>query len=141
MKKHLFTIVLAVISMAATAQYIDRAERKSVDNIPISNFAAYQHQLFNFDWKFQLGAQPGAENPAFDDANWRTIDLPHDFQFEQPWDESAGGARGFKPMCEGWYRKTFKAEEVWKNRKVSLDFGVLIFFGDGYLNVKKVAST
>ena len=141
MKKHLLTIVLAVISMAATAQYIDRAERKSVDNIPVSIFAAYQHQLFNFDWKFQLGTQPGAENPAFDDSNWRTIDLPHDFQFEQPWDESAGGARGFKPMCEGWYRKTFKAEEVWKNRKVSLDFGGLIFFGDVYLNGKKVAST
>ena len=141
MKKHLLTIVLAVISMAATAQYIDRAERKSVDNIPVSNFAAYQHQLFNFDWKFQLGAQPGAESPTFDDANWRTIDLPHDFQFEQPWDESAGGARGFKSMCEGWYRKTFKAEEVWKNRKVSLDFGGLIFYGDVYLNGKKVAST
>ena len=88
MKKHLLTIVLAVISMAATAQYIDRAERKSVDNIPVSIFAAYQHQLFNFDWKFQLGTQPGAENPAFDDSNWRTIDLPHDFQFEQPWPDA-----------------------------------------------------
>ena len=141
MKKHLLTIFMAVMSMAATAQYIDRAERKSVDNIPVSIFATYQHQLFNFDWKFQLGAQPGAENPAFDDANWRTIDLPHDFQFEQPWDESAGGARGFKPMCEGWYRKTFKAEDVWKNRKVCLDFGGLIFYGDVYLNGKKVAST
>ena len=141
MKKQFLTLVLAASTLAATGQYVDRQDRKVVANIPVSSFASSQHQLFNFDWKFQLGAQAGAECPAFDDSGWRSVDLPHDFQFELPWDESAGGARGFKPMCEGWYRKTFRAEEVWKDRKVSLDFGGLIFYGDVYLNGTKVAST
>ncbi len=141
MKRQLFTLAMAAITMVASAQYVDKQDKKVVANIPVSSFVQYQHQLFNFDWKFQLGAQEGAQDPALDDSAWRTVDLPHDFQFEQPWDEGAGGARGFKPMCEGWYRKTFRADESWKDRRVSLDFGGLIFYGDVYINGRKVAST
>jgi len=60
-------------------------------------------QLFNFDWKFQAGDLKNAQSADYDDSGWRTLDLPHDFQIEQPWDKSAGGARGFKAMGKGWY--------------------------------------
>ena len=97
--------------------------------------------LFNFDWRFQLGNPEGAEREAYDDSGWRQLDLPHDFQFEQPWDEAAGGARGFKAPCEGWYRKTFQAPEAWKGLQVLLDFGGLMYHGDVYVNGTKVASS
>ena len=149
MKKHFFTPSLAAViglltfavCQSSYAQYVDKQEKKAVANVPVSTFGEYQHQLFNFDWKFQLGAVKDAANPSLDDTSWRKLDLPHDFQFEQPWQEEAGGARGFKPMCEGWYRKTFAADEVWRNRRVTLDFDGLMYYGDVYLNGHKVASS
>ncbi len=80
-------------------------------------------------------------SPALDDSSWRTLDLPHDFQFEQPWTENGGDARGFKPMCEGWYRKSFPTDPSWKGKRVVLDFGGIIYWGDVYLNGTKIVST
>ncbi|MBQ8968951.1 MAG: DUF4982 domain-containing protein [Bacteroidaceae bacterium] len=97
--------------------------------------------LFNFDWRFQLGNPEGAEREDFDDSDWRKLDLPHDFQFEQPWDEQAGGARGWKGQCEGWYRKTFQAPASWQGLQVLLDFEGLMYYGDVYVNGTKVASS
>lgn len=97
--------------------------------------------LFNFDWRFQLGNPEGAEREDFDDSQWQRVDLPHDFQFEQPWDEKAGGARGWKGQCEGWYRKNFRAEESWQGLRVLLDFEGVMYYGDVYVNGKKVASS
>jgi len=98
-------------------------------------------QLFNFGWKFHYGDINDAQVPAFDDTAWRGLDLPHDFQFEQPWDEKSSPARGFKPMGVGWYRKTFKADEAWKGRRVLLDVEGIMLIGDVWLNGTKVGST
>src|SRR4029078_7379404 len=38
--------------------------------------------LFDADWKFHRGRAPFAEQPGFDDAAWRTLDLPHDWSIE-----------------------------------------------------------
>ena len=77
----------------------------------VPSYGGGRGRLFNFDWRFQLGNPEGAESKEFNDSEWRVLDLPHDFQFEQPWEEEAGGARGWKNRCEGWYRKTFTAPE------------------------------
>src|SRR5579883_2145339 len=42
---------------------------------------------FDFDWKFFKGDAPGAQSPAFNDHSWRTLDLPHDWSIEGPFDE------------------------------------------------------
>lgn len=98
-------------------------------------------QLFNFGWKFQMGEQTDAQSVGYDDSGWRVLDLPHDFQIEQPWDESAGGARGFKAMSAGWYRKSFKADSAWKGKRVLLDFEGIMLVGDVWVNGQKVGST
>src|SRR5438045_9716577 len=36
--------------------------------------------LFDADWPFDLGGAQGAEQHDFDDANWRRLDLPHDWR-------------------------------------------------------------
>ena len=41
-----------------------------------------EEKNIDFGWKFHLGDIAGAESPALDDADWRTVDLPHDFQIE-----------------------------------------------------------
>ena len=98
-------------------------------------------QLFNFGWKFQAGDVPDAQNPGIDDSSWRKLDLPHDFQFEQPWDKTANRGRGFKANGTGWYRKTFRADAAWKGRQVLLDFEGIMLSGDVWVNGKKIGGT
>ena len=60
-------------------------------------------------WKFFLGDPSGAEAPSFADVSWRTVNLPHDWSIEGPFDEKnpTKGAGGFLPAGAGWYRKHF----------------------------------
>ncbi len=75
------------------------------------------NQLFNFNWKFQLGDDANAQNINYDDSKWRQLNLPHDFQIEQPWDSTANKGRRYKTLGIGWYRKAFKADVEWKGKK------------------------
>jgi hypothetical protein len=49
---------------------------------------------FDSDWRFLKADAPGAEQPEFADAAWRTLDVPHDWSIEGPFDQKnpAGGA-------------------------------------------------
>ncbi|MBO5465897.1 MAG: DUF4982 domain-containing protein [Prevotella sp.] len=144
MRKMLLMVALAM-GLTTSAQYQEVKERKTDGNRPLAEFAAEKNVLFNCGWKFQLVTKDNKTtdfaSPQLDDSQWRTLDLPHDFQFEQPWTEGGGGARGFKPSCEGWYRKTFTVPESWQGLNVKLDFGGIIYLGDVYINGTKVAST
>lgn len=95
--------------------------------LPIS---AQRKTLFNFGWEWRMA----------NEKEWRSVDLPHDFQFEQPWSQDESKARGYKPSCDAWYRKTFKADEAWKGKLVKLDIEGLMYYGDVYLNGEKIAS-
>lgn len=143
--RKIFIFIALGLSLTAMAQYQETNERKVGDNRPLAEFAEQYDMLFNSDWKFMLVTKENKNTdfarPALDDSQWRVLDLPHDFQFEQPWTEDGGRARGFKPMCEGWYRKTFTAPRLWEGLIVTLDFGGIIYLGDVYLNGVKVAST
>lgn len=145
MKQLLLIFLLAVAPVGVTAQYQKAQEKAPQVNVPLEKFVSQQKILFNFDWKFQLITKENKDidfaSPTLDDSTWRILDLPHDFQFEQPWTQAGGGARGFKPMCEGWYRKTFHANPLWKEKRVVMDFGGIIYLGDVYLNGHKIAST
>lgn len=134
------SLSLALPAVSVHAQYIEKQEGAIKVNAPTADFAAFRHQLFNFGWHFCLGNPEGAERTDYDDSAWRTLDLPHDYQFEQPWEESENKGRGFKRMCEGWYRKTFNVPESLKGRRVLLDFEGVMYVSDVYVNGKKVAS-
>lgn len=121
--KNVLTLVVLLIALSARAD----GERKTL--------------LFNFDWKFKLGEVQNAESQAFDDADWRRLDLPHDFQIEMPWNEKANRSRGFKDMATGWYRKTFDADNTWQGKRVMLDFEGIMLHGDAYLNGQKIGGT
>lgn len=145
MNKFLRPIIAMALSLALPpvtvhAQYIEKQEGAVKANVPVSDFTDYKHKLFNFGWRFYLGNPEGAESVDFDDSSWRTLDLPHDYQFEQPWEENENKGRGFKRMCEGWYRKTFTVPETLKGRRVLLDFEGVMYVADVYVNGKKVAS-
>lgn len=98
-------------------------------------------QLFNFGWKFKEGDISNAQNTTFNDSDWRKLDLPHDFQIEQPWDKTASRGRGFKAMGIGWYRKAFAADSTWKGKQILLDFEGIMLSGEVWLNGKKIGKT
>ncbi|MCH5229802.1 MAG: DUF4982 domain-containing protein [Muribaculaceae bacterium] len=113
---------------------------------------------FNFDWKFLRGDSFTYSKSDFDDSNWQTVNLPHDFQIAQEWvvpsaDErpdasnemaniaSRLSSRGFKEMGTGWYRKSFQADPSWKGKRVLLDFEGIILTGDVFLNGERIGTT
>lgn len=100
MKKLFIGALLLSLSLGAFAQYQREDGAQTAGNAPWEQIASQRRQLFNFDWKFRLGQVAGAADPALDDSAWRSLDLPHDFQFEQPWIENGRGSRAFKPMVE-----------------------------------------
>jgi beta-galactosidase len=101
-------------------------------------------ELLSLDanWKFHLGDDwPGAlrldkagasGGPAaekFNDNSWRTLNLPHDWAIELPFDKNADGSHGFKPVgpgfphnSVGWYRRTFELPAADAGKRIWLTF-------------------
>src|SRR5579859_2432829 len=104
--------------------------------------AVRQQLSADFDWKFSLGDQPGADAPAFADASWRTVNLPHDWSVEGAIDKNnpSGGGGGFFPGGVGWYRKTFTAPADWKGKQVSVEFDGVQMNSTVYLNGHKLGT-
>ena len=111
----------------------------------------------NRGWFFKLGKSQPTVTMA-EVADWQRINVPHDFQIEQPWvapaadekaDNSDAGAnirsrlssRGFKEMGEGWYVKSFTPSADKKGQRVLLDFQGIMYVGDVYLNGKRIGGT
>ena len=129
----LFTAAMLVVTLAGQAQ-----SRETIS--------------LNRGWTF-------SRDSLFTEA--KEVDLPHDFQIEQPWvapsaeeqadhsDAAANiksrlSARGFKEMSTGWYRKRFEVRgqrsEV-REKRVLLDFEGIMLVGDVWLNGKRIGGT
>jgi len=89
-------------------------------------FAQQARTIANFDkdWHFHLGNVPDAKQTAFNDANWRVLNLPHDWSIEGKFskDNPATPEGGALPGGIGWYRKTFIEPASTKNKLVYIDF-------------------
>ena len=80
-------------------------------------------KTFDFDWRFHLGEMPDASAQNFPDADWRELDVPHDFSREGNFSETNDSCTAFLPGGIGWYRKTFVAPADWRDKLVSIQFG------------------
>ena len=94
-----------------------------------------QVENFDFDWRFLLGDPSEAKNPTFDDGDWRTITLPHDFSVEQDFIDSPELAdNAFLPGGTGWYRKSFHVHESRAGKKFFIAFDGVFHCSDVWLN-------
>ena len=129
MRRVIVTIMAVVATIGMSAQV-----RKTVN--------------LNFGWEFRLN----------NEGEWRSINLPHDFQIEQPWvapasDEKADNtdvaaniksrlsSRGFKEMGKGYYRYQLTPTDEMKGKRILLDFGGIMYTGDVFLNGKRIGGT
>jgi len=109
---------------------------------------------FDEDWKFSLGhaadpakdfnfriapifsksgkAEGTAIDPRFNDSAWRTVQLPHDWAVELPFENSDNAdvmAHGYKPVgglypqnSVGWYRKRFTVARADSGQRFEIQF-------------------
>ena len=63
---------------------------------------------FDDSWKFHYGDVAEAFETVFNDSQWRTLDVPHDWSVEMPFSREGTTANGQTVGGTGWYRKTFK---------------------------------
>ena len=96
----------------------------------------------DFGWKFHLGNEwGGAQNLAkagtgsgpaslfYSDASWRTVNLPHDWAIDLPFDQRADSAHGFKALgrdfpqnSAAWYRRAFELPKEDAGKRLWLEF-------------------
>lgn len=107
---------------------------------PAAQSSSRQQLNADANWKFLLGDPADAQAPSFNDAAWRTVDLPHDWSIEAAPAEKnpTGSGGGFFPAGVGWYRRTFTAPPTWKGRRVSVEFDGVASNATVYLNGKKL---
>ena len=78
-----------------------------------------QRLLMDYNWKFIQSDVKDAEKPNFDDAKWRTLNLPPDWSIEGEFKEDAitKGSGGFLPTGVGWYRKHFNLTQMKSSKR------------------------
>jgi beta-galactosidase len=115
--------------------------------------AGRERLLLDFGWRFHFG---NADDPskdfgfgsgrtgnfqktgnflpagaiAFDDGNWRGVDLPHDWAVELPFqNDPALSSKGFYPLGRtypatsvGWYRRVFELPANDAGKRIRIDF-------------------
>lgn len=91
---------------------------------------------FDKNWKFYKGDAAGAEKPSFDDKGWRSLDVPHDWSIERPYDQKnpTGRGGGYLTAGIGWYRKTFTVDEGAKQKLHSIEFDGVMANSDVWIN-------
>jgi beta-galactosidase len=103
---------------------------------------ARQTILFDAGWKFHRGGAQYAEQAGFDDASWRTVDLPHDWSIEDlpgqatPFDRDAIGqvSTGFTVGGTGWYRKAFTLPAAANGKRVVVQFDGVYMNSEIWIN-------
>lgn len=104
----------------------------------ISLFAQNGRTVLPFDknWKFFKGDIQGAQAVSFNDASWRTLDLPHDWSIEGPYDRNnpTGSGGGYLPAGVGWYRNSFSVSNNDAGKKFFIEFDGIMANSDVWLN-------
>ena len=109
--------------------------------LAIGLHAQRSEQYLEKGWRFAKGDAAGAEAPAFDDASWEQVTIPHDWAIYGPFSinndkqntaivqdgqkeamEHAGRTGGLPFVGTGWYRLRFDVPEYTDGKKCTLVF-------------------
>jgi beta-galactosidase len=115
--------------------------------------------LLDKDWKFIRGDQQGAATPDFDDHNWQSVMIPHDWAISGPFDRLNDaqtvtvtedgekrsalrtGRTGSLPWTGvGWYRRKINVPVSQKGKRVFIEFDGAMSHAVVYLNGDSVGT-
>jgi beta-galactosidase len=105
----------------------------------VSLAAAERRVSFNESWRFLKADAPDGEQPAFDDSGWRTLNLPHDWAIEGPFDSKYSPETGGLPIYgTAWYRKHFTMTADGRGQFYSVEFDGAMSNSTVWLNGHKL---
>ena len=136
LKFSLLTRSVAVIAALGAFVFMPAALRAEENSSPRERLS------LDAGWKFHLGNQwgsgqnlskagtgSGPANMSFSDSAWRTVNLPHDWAIELPFDIKADSPHGFKALgygfesnSVGWYRRTLELPKADAGKRLWLEF-------------------
>ncbi len=91
---------------------------------------------FDTDWKFikQDIAQASAAN--FNDKSWRSLNVPHDWSIEYPFNRAntSGRGGGYVETGIGWYRKSFVLNTTESSQQFFIEFDGVMMNSDVWIN-------
>ena len=91
----------------------------------------------DYGWKFQTGEAAGNPyDPAYDDAGWTTVNIPHSASYDAPTPEGERGAH--QGIC--WYRKVFTVPPSKHSGKIFIEFEAAMQTADVWLNGQKLGT-
>ncbi len=107
-------------------------------------------------WKFQKGVHPEAYKSGFDDSNWESVTVPHDWAIKGPFDkeidkqdvrivqnmekqasEKTGRTGALPHIGEGWYRTKFELPGFNPGKRVLIQFEGAMSEPKVYINGQK----
>ncbi|TSA57646.1 MAG: glycoside hydrolase family 2 protein [Sediminibacterium sp.] len=91
---------------------------------------------FDADWKFikQDISQAAAAN--YNDKAWRSLNVPHDWSIEYPFNRAntSGRGGGYVETGIGWYRKSFVLNTTESNQQFFIEFDGVMMNSDVWIN-------
>lgn len=128
MHHSLLTLAISGIIIAATTGTLGAESQGGVPAAPRVT------RLFDEGWKFHLGDAPSAQEPGFQDGEWRSLDLPHDWSIELPFDAQCASGTGYLPGGIGWYRKSFRLPASAAGQRVAIRFDGVYMNSEVWIN-------
>ena len=97
-------------------------------------------ESFDADWLFSRGDAPSSQDPMFDDVNWSTVNLPHDWAIEGGvvQDAPSGRGGGYRPTGVSWYRKRFSLPATTAGHRIFVEFDGVMANSTVWINGQKV---
>jgi beta-galactosidase len=139
--KQSFSVLVTIFMVLVTQLVFSQAVIKAGRNQP-----------FDANWKFKKGKEIDAKDLNFNDANWRKLDIPHDWSIEDlnenstdstielssrgPFYRKAVGqnATAFTVGGTAWYRKHFVLDKSTSGKKVYIQFDGVYMNSDVWIN-------
>jgi beta-galactosidase len=122
-----------------------------ISNSLMAQDSPRSRESFNLGWKFVkyfnaanevVTSDKEADNlqlPSVNDNAWRSLDLPHDWAIEGPFNDSLENNTGLLPWKGiGWYRKHFNISDNDKGKRIYVDFDGAMANAKVWLNGKYV---
>jgi len=121
-KKPIVPPKLFLVAMLIACSCSHREQNGNREEISLSN-----------RWKFIRGEVKDGAAPGISTENWKTVEVPHDWAINEPFDrdhdlsivkgkERPGHTGGLPHVGVGWYRKLVTIPEMYRDRKVFVEF-------------------
>jgi len=126
----LLVILLILLSILTANSYnsaidINKQNQTSRTRINIDNH-----------WLFYPNDESSANKIDFQDNQWRTLNLPHDWSIEGEYDKDnpSGIHGGFLPTGIGWYRKHLAWNNSWTDKRIMIEFDGVYMNSEVWVN-------